>query len=1036
MKKIFFYLLILQMLGIAFAQAQTRQVAGKVTDSVGEPISGASIVEKGNTRNGTSTDNSGNFKLTLKGANNRLVVTAVGFTPKEASVQNGGVIVALLAEETKTDEVVIVGYGRQKKITSTGAISTISGKAIRDNPSASMQNTLAGRLPGFFSQQTSGKPGADGAAFYIRGVSSYNGNNQPLIIVDDIEYNYDAFARLDPNEVEAITILKDASTTAIYGIRGANGVVVVTTRRGKVGSPQINFRAETALSQPTKIQNFLNAYESAKLYNQAQITDNFYNPSPTFTPRFSDADLAAYKDHTDPYGHPDVNWKEVLFRTFSKQFRGNFDVTGGTDKIKYFISAGYLDQGGILKNYSKGTDLNSNYYHRRYNYRSNLDMKVTKTTDLRLDISGNIGEVNNPNIGSPFGYNDVFYEYSSFLSLAPFAYPVTNPNGTFGYSLWQRANSNYNINNIVGRLTLYGYNRNFENNISLVTSVNQKLDFITKGLALKGTISYASAYGYTRGMTRDQFPSFIYNSANNTYEARDANIFRIRRLFINYPGSNTTRTVNAQAILTYDRTFASKHHIYGLAMYNQNSLTTYSSNATYNFVPNNFLGSTFRLGYDFRQKYLIEFDGARNGSDRFAADKRFGFFPAASVGWNASEERFFKNNIKAIDKLKVRGSYGLVGNDKLGSTFNYYYQQTYGTSGNTYFGSQSGGSQSGIAEGTLGNPDVTWEKEKKLDIGLDVSLFKSKLSATFDYFNNNRYDILTTRGTVSSVFGQGLPPVNLGKVNNTGFEIEVNYAGTVGKDFTYNLKGTYSYAKNKIIFMDEASNQFAYQAYTGNSIGSQRVYTWIGFYKDTADINKSPKTTVAARPGDLKYADLNGDGVINPFDMSVQGFPNVPNTTAGLQFGVRYKSLSIGMFFQGSKNFNVRGVREAIRAFSSNLTTLHTKAWTPELGDNAQFPLLTLTPGVSDADGFPSTFWFVTGDYIRLKTAEISYSLPQKWVKALKMKDIRIYSNGYNIFTWSKLSKKYEFDPEITTNTDRVNYPPERSFNFGVSAQF
>lgn len=336
----------------------------------------------------------------------------------------------------------------------------------------------------------------------------------------------------------------------------------------------------------------------------------------------------------------------------------------------------------------------------------------------------------------------------------------------------------------------------------------------------------------------------------------------------------------------------------------------------------------------------------------------------------------------------------------------------------------------------MGNPNVTWEKEKKLDIGIEMALLDNDLTVTADYFDNNRFDILTTRGTVSAVFGQNLPPVNLGRVNNRGYEIEATYGKQVTKDISFNLKGTYSYAKNKILFQDEASNQYPYQNFTGNSIGMQRVYTWIGFFQDSADIAKSPRPTVAPRPGDLKYEDTNGDGVINAFDTRVQGFPNVPNTTAGLQLAFRYKSFNIGVFFQGSKNFNVRGVREAIRLFSANLSAIHQQAWTPGMGNNARFPLLTFTPGVSDADAFPSTFWFIKGDFIRLKTAEIGYSLPKKWVGTLRMKDIRLYANGYNLLTWTKLSDLYNFDPEITTNIDRVNYPPQRTLNFGLSAAF
>lgn len=1040
MKRII-YLLILQCLVVSAALAQGKRISGRVADSTGNAVLGASVTEKGLPGNGVAADAEGRFIITLKGTSNELIVSSTNFKTQTVSVKNqNNILVTLsLANAAFIEDVVVVGYGRKKAITNTGSISTISGEVLRENPSASVQNTLAGRLPGFFSQQTSGRPGADGAAFYIRGQSSYNsGANSPLIIVDDIEFSYDQFSRLNPSEIESMSILKDASTTAVYGVRGANGVIVVTTRRGKIGAPQIAFRAESSNQRPTIMPKYLNAYESAKLYNQALTTDNL-------PVKFTDADLAAYRDHTDPYGHPDVDWKETLFKKHSKQYRGNFDISGGTEKVKYFVSAGYLYQDGMLKDFSKGTGINSNYYNQRFNYRSNLDMKVTPTSDLRLDLYGNISQINQPQAGSPNGWNDIFADYSSFLTLAPFAYPVYNPNGTLGYSEWAKSPGTggtvYDVNNVVGRLTYLGYTRTFENNMNLVGTFNQKLDFITRGLAAKATLSYASSYGNpdnanTVSMSGADFPSYIYNPTTDTYAPRNANIFRVRRLIRGSSNGSTIRNVTSQAFITYDRTF-SGHHVYGLVLYSQNSYSAYNSNGIYNFIPNNFRGTTGRIGYDYRQKYLVEFNGAYNGSDRFSADKRFGFFPAASAGWNIAEENFFKDNVKFVDRLKLRGSYGIVGNDKLGSGFSYYYQQNYSTGGGTNFGYSGANGNSSVFEGTLGNMDVTWEKEKKLDLAIETGLFNNRLSVTVDYFNNNRYDILTNRGsTVSGIFGQSLPAVNLGKVNNKGWEVEINYLGEINKDLTYTVKGTYSYAKNKILFQDEPSNKYSYQSYTGNSIGMERVYTWVGFYQDAADIAKSPKPLQTVRPGDLKYADLNGDGIIDGFDTKVQGYPNIPNTTAGIQFSVRYKNFNIGVFFQGAKNFNVRGSAEAIRAFGSNLTSVHQQSWTPELGDNAKFPLLTFTPGISDPTANPSTFWLIPGDYIRLKTAEIGYTLPKSWLSRLRMKDIRLYSNGYNLFTWTKLAKRYQLDPEVTSGTARVNYPPQRIINFGISATF
>ncbi|MDT3402221.1 SusC/RagA family TonB-linked outer membrane protein [Mucilaginibacter terrae] len=1050
MKNIIKWLIALCCLCSTAAMAQNKTVSGSVADTTGAPIAGATITEKGRTDNSVQSNALGRFTLTFKGTDKILIISMVGFTSREVNMGNRQSISINLKESSQgLSEVVVVGFGKQRKLTSTGAISSVSGEDLRQNPAASIQNTMAGKLPGFFSQQVSGRPGADGANFYIRGVSSFNtGNNSPTIYVDDIEYTLEQFSRLDPNEIESVTVLKDASATAVFGVRGANGVIIVTTRRGKIGAPQITFRGETSIQQPTIFPKFLNAYDAAVLYNQGRKNDNQ-------TPFFTDADLAAYRDHTDPYGHPDVNWKDELFKKFSRQLRGNFDITGGTQNVRYFLSAGYLNQDGMVKDFGSKQGINNNYFNERYNYRSNLDIKITKTTDLRLDLSGNISTINTPQVGSPNGWNDVFADYGSIWTLAPWAYPIYNPDGSLGYSAWQRSPGTggtvYDANNIVGRLTYLGYNRTFENNMNLVSNITQKLNFITPGLSLKGVLSYASNYNNPNvSMSGGEFPSFIYNPTANTYEPRNANTFRVRRLIRGSNNGSTIRVLTTQASLNYDRSFG-YHHVSGMALFMQQSDTRANSASTYNFIPSKFRSYVGRFTYDFKQRYLFEVNGSYNGSDRFSESKRFGFFPAVSAGWNISEEEFFKKNFGVVSLFKLRGSYGLTGNDKLGGNFSYYYQQIYTSSGNqVFFGNPNPNTSNGIYEGTLGNLEVGWENEKKFDLGLEMGFFKNKLTATIDYFNNNRYDILTDRsgradprfGSVSLTFGQTLPPVNLGKVNNKGIEVELNYNGKVGKDLSYSVKGTYSIAKNKIVFADEPTYANEYQAYTGKAINTQRVYTWIGFYQDANDIANSAKPGQAVRPGDLKYADLNGDGVINGFDTKVQGDPNIPNTTGGINLSVRYKNFNIGAFFQGAMNFNVRGVAEAIQPFGSNFMAIHQQAWTPELGNNAKFPLLSFIPGISDSRANPSTFWMIPGDYIRLKTAEVGYTLPQSFVAKLHMKSIKVYSNGYNLLTWTKLSSLYQLDPEIgqgstgSSGTDRANYPPQRIFNFGVSATF
>lgn len=1047
--KHFLFIMVLALSALAHqALAQGRVVQGTVTDLLGA-VPGVAVYEKDMTSNGTTTDVEGNYRLPLKGKSGVLIFRSVNYKLSEVLVGSRTTVnVRLESTDQKLEEVTVVGFGEQQKVTQTGSVSQISGKEIRENPAASLQNTLVGKLPGFFSQQSSGRPGADGAAFFIRGISSYNNNNQPLIIVDDIQYSYDQFQRLDPNEIESLSILKDAATTAIYGVRGANGVVVITTRRGKDGPPQISGRVEVGFAQPTKITNYLGSADVARLYNQAQFNDN-----PSQAPTFSARDIELYANGQDPYGHPNVNWRKELFRDWTQQYRGNIDMSGGSQRVKYFVSVGYLYQNGILKDFGSSEGINSNYYQQRYNYRSNLDINVTKGLDARVDLYGNFAQVNVPNVGSPFGYNDLFYDYSSFGTLAPLAYPITNPDGTWGYSKWSRNTySNFNVNNVIGRLNNYGYARDNENNINTVLSLKE--DFGVFGEALKGLtatarVAYTSNYVYTRFMTRDAFASYIFtpdpaalaqdpvpNPPPGTYEPRDANSLRTRRFSLGYTGGNTTRVLNLQGIINYDRTFAEAHHVYGLALYNRNSNTAYNRDITYRFIPSNFLGYSLRVGYDYKNRYLFQFNAGYNGSDRFSENNRYGLFPAVSLGWNIAEETFFRNSVPVVDYLKVRGSYGLVGNDAIGD-FSYYYQQNY-TSGGGYDFGQSSTSYGGISEGRLANNNVTWETEKKLDVAVEFRLLKNQLFGSVDFFNNDRYDILTNRGTVSTIFGQSLPPVNLGRVNNRGFEVELGYQSPLSRDFSWNIKGNYSFAKNKILFRDEATPQYDYQRFTGNSIGMQRIYLFQGFYSQ-ADINNRDvaKPVTLVRAGDLKYQDLNGDGFITDADRIVTGLPSLPNTTYGVTLGARYKNLSFSVLFQGASNFNVSAAAEAIKAFTANLTEVHTQAWTPELGDNARYPLMTLLNGtISDPTTNQSSFWQIRGDYVRLKTAQINFDLPTNWLRRVGIPGARIYANGTNLFTWTVMDKLYDFDPEISFATSRTLYPPQRLLNAGLSITF
>ncbi|NQX43418.1 TonB-linked outer membrane protein, SusC/RagA family [Pedobacter steynii] len=1004
--------------------AQTKVIKGLIRES-GGPLPGATITEKGLPNNGAQTGVDGRFQLTLKGSSHTIVIRSIGFISQEINVANKSEVNVSLAVDAKgLEEVIVVGFGRQKKITNTGAVSSINASELRQNPTASVQNTLAGRLPGFFSQQRSGQPGKDGADFFIRGISSYTTGQRPLIIVDDIEYSYSDVSQLDPNEIESVTILKDASTTAIYGVKGANGVLVITTRRGVSGPPVINFKSELGLQQKTFVPKFLGSYEAAMLTNQALVNSDQ-------TKRFTDRDIELFKDGSDPYGHPDVDWFSTLMKPTSLISRNNLDISGGTESVKYFVSLGYLWQNGALRDFSSKSEVNNTHYYKRYNFRSNLDFQATKTLNLRLDMTGRFGETNEPITNSPNG-NGLIGEIYSYNFLPPFAYAVYNPDGSYG------TNSNLSGVNVVGRIATQGYNRSFDNDLNITFGGTQKLDMLAAGLSAKGTISYASAQTNSRGLARSNtnFPQYYYNQEKNTYTPKDATVYRIPPYNLSRSAGGVERTTNIQASLNYDHNF-DDHRVYGLALYNQNSYIENKSDKPGSSIPTNFRGITLRAGYDYKQKYLFEFNAARNGTDKFVGKKRNGWFPALSAGWNIAEESFFKKQVPFINLFKIRGSYGLVGSDNIGD-FKFVYDQVYTNSGSYSFGQQHN-NFNGIAEGTLGNDNVTWEKEKKMDIGLDVSMFEGKLSFTVDYFNNNRFDILTPRASVPLIMGIGLPPMNLGKVNNKGWDGEVNFKSNI-RDFQYFFRGTFSYAKNKITFRDEANPRYPWLARTGQPIGQGFGYVFDGFYQSAEDIANSAKPTTPIKPGDLKYRDLNGDGIIDALDQRAVGSPNLPSTTMGLTLGFSYKGFSFSALIQGSYDYSMYFASEAIEGLSANFQPIHKNAWTPELGNNAKFPLLGTNSTISRANVSLSDFWLVDAKYLRLKTMEVGYQLPAKWVKPIGFKSIRVYANGYNLLTWTNVDKFYQADPESVNasggiiNTGAITaYPNQRIYNFGAT---
>ncbi|MBQ3630652.1 MAG: TonB-dependent receptor [Prevotella sp.] len=1015
---------------VVLAMAQSMNVSGVVTSADdGETLIGVTVKVNGTNR-ATVTDVNGRYTLTIN-QGERITFSYVGYREYSVVPRSATLHVTMQTDNSSLDEVVVVGYGQAKRITLTGAVSAINGKELQKVPVSSVQNTLAGKLPGFFSQQRSGQPGKDASDFFIRGVSSLNSDgNKPLIIVDDVEYTYDQLSQINVNEIESISILKDASTTAIYGIKGANGVLVVKTRRGEGGAPKINVRMETGVQMPVRTPKFLGSYETAMLVNEARANDGLQ-------PRFTDTDLEHFRTGDDPYGYPDVNWYEEIFKKSAQQSNMNVDVSGGSDRLKYFVSVGYFSQNGLVRDFDSGDELNSNYRYRRFNFRSNLDFQVTKNLSMRLDITSRF-----MNINEPRGINATGEIYN-FSAMHPYSSPVVNPNGSYSY-YYDTDSRRPTLN---ARLANEGYVRSRRNDNNLLYQANWDMGFLTQGLSSNVRLAYSTIDENARAAWRESFPTWHYNSATDTYTINPDNVFTKGVPAITVDPRTAIKDMNLMASLNYHRVFADAHDVEAMLFYNRESTTTELNTPGWvgaPKVPEKFMGTTLKLSYKYKNRYLIDVNTAYNGSDRFGEDHRFGWFPAVGLGWSISEEPWFKDAVRGFDLLKIRASYGLVGSDvAMGNR--YLYNQVY-EPGRTYpFEEYENMQFQGYREGALGNDHVTWEKAKKLDIGVDVNLWNS-VSITFDYFYDKRYDQLVYRNDIPLMLGVGTSPINVARTTNRGFDGQVGYRNHWG-DWSFNTNLVFSYAKNKIEYMAEAQQMYPWLAQTGHSIGQQFGYTWDGYYtpEDVALIEAKadgapavPNIDIPVQAGDLKYRDLNGDGVIDDYDKSPIGLPNLPNTTLGWTLGGSWKGLTLSVLFQGSFNYSFSVVGTGIEPFKSQFQPLHQKRWTLDRytnGESIEFPRLTSNPStINSAAAYMSDFWLIDAWYIRLKTIDLSYDFPRKWTPRF-VSSLRLYMNAYNLFTWTSYDK-YQQDPEIQTNSAGDAYMNQRVLNFGVSVGF
>ncbi|HWW42500.1 TonB-dependent receptor [Pedobacter sp.] len=972
-----------------------NSVKCEVLDKDGNPLPGVNIKVE-STNNGGLTDNKGNFLLKNVKAGDVIIISMLGYVPQRITLNSQTELsITLLEDSQGLNEVVVVGLGTQKKASVIGAISSISTKELKQSPVANISNALAGRLPGLVAIQRSGAPGVNGndaAQLYIRGIASLN-NSSPLIVVDGVEGR--TISDIDANDVESVSILKDATATAIYGMRGANGVVLITSRRGSSAkAPSINFTSQFGFQTPTRIPETVNSYEYALLYNQA----NKNNGTPL---TYTQQQLDGYKNHTDPYLYPDNNFADLLLKKKSLMNRQNLTITGGSNFARFFVSAGYLSQQGIYKKFD--TPYPSDQVFRRYNFRANVDIDVTKTTLVRLDLSGSFGSLNRP--AYP---NEPFF---SIVRFAPNAFPIKNPNGTWGGYPTVK-------NNPVAELADVGYVINYAGRQQGTFMLTQKLDVLTKGLSATMSLSYDA--NYAQDQTRSKsYDAFQYNS-NGSY----TRINTATKLGAVSGAYGLSRFSTYRANLGYDRSFGD-HNVTSTIFYSQQK--SFSNVA----IASGLQGLQGRTTYNYKNKYFAEATYAYNGSENFAPGKRFGLFPAGAIGWIVSSEDFFKERVKFISFLKLRGSFGIVGNDSYSSRFLYngYYSDGTGTS----FGNPPAG-VGGLQETFIGNSDITWEKGYKRNIGIESKWFNNMLSFNVDLFQENRKNILVAPLTPGLAGFPTTAPINKGEVVNKGIEAELGIHENFG-GVQVNVLANIGFNRNKVLDNNQAVPKYAYQSGIGQRVGQTFGLIAEGFFQNQQEINNSPVQTFTNRviPGDLKYKDVNGDGRIDDFDRVPIGYSSVPEIQYGTTLNLSYKNFDISVLFQGSANSSAYFDSFGYTPFFSQGTVLKAflGSWTPETAASATYPRIDI--GSNPNNSRISTFTLQNGNYLRLKNVEIGYSFSQAFLKRIGLQSVRVFANGQNLHTWSKITLT---DPEYGSGSIGSTYPQQKVYNFGLSLNF
>lgn len=917
-------------------------------------------------------------------------------------------------------EVQVVAYGAQKKVSITGAISSMKGEDLLKTPAASMSNVLSGQITGISSVQYSGEPGADEADLYVRGIATWN-NAKPLIQVDGVERE---FSQIDPNEVESITVLKDASATAVFGVRGANGVILITTKRGAEGKAKISFSTSAGVNLRTKQLEFANSYQYASYYNDLQVNDGG-------VPTFTEEQLIKFRDHTDPILYPDINWIDYCMNKAAFQSQHNVNISGGTDRMRYFVSAGMFTQDGMFKQLAASDNFNFNY--KRYNYRANLDFDATKTTLISVNIGGRIETKRTPESGED--QNQLFRK---LYWAVPFAGAgIVDGKRVVSNADYLPFTGSDGLNSYYGK----GFRSTTTNVLNVDLVLDQKLDFITKGLSFKLKGSYNTSY-WTQKIASSSMAVYtpvLHDDGSIGYRksGSDSQLSYSR----NSNGEGKSRDWYMEAALNYSRKFGD-HNVTGLVLYNQSK--RYYPGGTYDDIPSAYVGFVGRATYDYKTRYMAEFNVGYNGSENFAPGKRYGLFPAGSIGWIVSEESFFKPLKKVINYFKVRASVGMVGNDNNGNNRFLYLPDAYILNDDGYFfGTNAGNKKPGAYEASKSSADVTWEKSVKQNYGIDFSILNEKLNISLDYFKENRRDILSSPDYMPGILGMVLPIMNVGKTENKGYEFQLKWNDKIGDDFRYWANFNLSFARNKIVYKNEIEKNEDWLYETGRTIGSRLIYKFWGYYDETAEARYQEEFGrpiadhgLSLQPGDAVFADLNSDGVIDGDDASRDlGYVDTPEYTAGLNLGFSWKGWDFTAQFTGAWNVDcmLSEFRQPLGDTQNKglLLYQYENTWRSSADTyTAKFPRISK---LAQANNYrASDLYLCDASYLRLKSVELGYNFNMPFMKKIKMNQCRLYVSAYNLFT---LTDFMWGDPE-SRQSDRPNYPLTRVINLGLKVGF